>query len=150
MLNTFENISNLPLLLLDRLRLFTVAPTVSGVWLRFLLLLFVLFSLRIDDFDNVNGGGAFVDSDVDAACDVIAVVTALTTAAAALAVAFDCATTVAICELTFHGHANGGAFDTVSYKNKQNRNDIYQFKFTHKMSDRKNEKKKIKFVWPFV
>lgn len=112
--------SILPLLLLDRLRLFTVAPTVSGVWLRFLLLLFVLFSLRIDDFDSVNGGGAFVDSDVDAACAVdivIAVVTALTAAtAAAVAVAFDCATTVAICELTFHGHANGGAFDTVSYK----------------------------------
>lgn len=118
----------LPLLLLDRLRLFTVALTVSGVWLRFLLLLFVLFSLRIDDFDSVNGGGAFVDSDVDAGCAVdIAVVTTLT-ATVAVAVPFDCATTVAICELTFHGHANGGAFDTVSYKINKIEHDIYQFK----------------------
>lgn len=79
----------IPLLLLVRLRLFVVASTVSGVYFRLfleLLLLFVLFSLRIDDFDSVNGGGAFVDeSDV-------------------------------VWELTFQGHANGGAFDIVSLK----------------------------------
>lgn len=113
MMKTF----NLPLLL-DRLRLFTVAATVSGVRLRFLLLLFVLFSLRIDDFDRANGGiGAFVDSfevaaivindDVADAANGVAVVTVTATPVVAA--------TVAICELTFHGHANGGAFDTVSY-----------------------------------
>lgn len=48
---------------------------------------FVLFSLRIDDFDSVNGGGAFVVS----VCCV-----------------------AAICELTFHGQAKGGALHTVS------------------------------------
>lgn len=109
--------------MLDRLRLFTVAPTVSGVWLRFLLLLllFVLFSLRIDDFDSANGGiGAFVDSfevaaivisdDVADAANGVAVVTVTATPLDVVAA------TVAICELTFHGHANGGAFDTVSYE----------------------------------
>lgn len=117
---TKQHSFNLPLLLLDRLRLFTVAPTISGVWLRFLLLVFVLFSLRIDDFDSVNGGGEFVDSevavvvaDVDDDDDDVAAI-ADTAAMAAVDVA---AATVAICELTFHGHANGGAFDTVSCNN---------------------------------
>lgn len=78
----------LPLLLLVRLRLFIVVSAVSGAWFRLfleLLLLIVLFSLKIDDLDRASdGGGAFVDES-----DVI-------------------------CELTFHGQASGGAFDTVS------------------------------------
>lgn len=102
----------LTLLLLERLRLFAVVPFVSGVWFRLFLeplfKQFVLFSLRIDDFVNFNGGGALVDS---VAVEVDAVVAMAAAAAAAAA--------VAICELTFHGHANGGAFDTVSCKHTQ-------------------------------
>lgn len=64
-----------------------MVSAVSGAWFRLfleLLLLIVFFSLKMDDLDRANGGGAFVDeSDV-------------------------------ICELTFHGQASGGAFDTVS------------------------------------
>lgn len=97
----------LTLLLLERLRLFAVVPLVSGVWFRLflepLLKQFVLFSLRIDDFVNANGGGALADS---VAVEVDAVVAATDAA-------------VAICELTFHGHANGGAFDTGSCKHTQ-------------------------------
>lgn len=98
--------------MLERLRLFAVVPFVSGVWLRLflelLLQLFVLFSLRIDDFVSVNGGGAF-----DESAEAVEVV-----AAAAMAAA------VAICELTFHGHAKGGAFDTVSCKQTHSSNII--------------------------
>lgn len=136
---------NLPLLLLDRLRLFTVAPTVSGMWLRFLLLLFVLFSLRIDDFDSVNGGGTFVDSDVVGTNGgTVVMVAALAGMALTTATAVDvvAAATVAICEFTFHGHANGGAFDTVSCKlNKEKKKNSTNIEFNSISIDQN-------IIWP--
>lgn len=65
-------------------------------------LFLVLFSLRIDDFVSVNGGG----------CDV----------------AFDgseticCFVAAADCALTFQGHANGGALHTISCNKNNNNN----------------------------
>lgn len=52
---------------------------------------FVLFSLKIDDFDCEDDGRVFVNSGT-----------------------FCCF--AADCELTFHGHASGGALHSVSYK----------------------------------
>lgn len=80
----FIEMCELPLILLERLRFVAVEPAASGWW--FLLFRWqFLLSLRINDLDSVNGGGPFAASNP-----------------------FRCV--AAICELTFHGQANGGAF----------------------------------------
>lgn len=59
---------------------------------------FVFFSLKIDDFDSVNGGGCdgeFVESETICCC---------------------CCVVAVNCVLTFHGHANGGALHIISCK----------------------------------
>lgn len=102
-------------LLLERLRLFTVWLPLSGcaqfrLFLELLLQL-VLFSLRIDDFVIVNGGGcdnAF-DGSVSICCCVVAV----------------------NCALTFQDHANGGALHIISCNNNNNNEYAFHSISTH-------------------
>lgn len=103
-----------------------------------LFLEFVLLSLRIDDFVSVSGGGC--DDAFDGSETIC------------------CFATAVDCALTFQGHANGGALQTISCnKNNNNNNNNEEIslsisKRTFAENTKENEKignrnKKTKRMW---